>query len=253
MTDSGVVNVARSGHQQGLGRARPSTEAGIIRPTRPDKLVRIGARRCTAGARRRRPATPPRAIRYPDEHRDHRRARHAHLRRGPRAHATRSPTRFARPGHRGGRRRRDPLPQPPRLHRRDGRAERSSAPTRSTSTRRSPRPQITDVVEREEPVALVYDEEFPELVDEAGEGRKRFIAWFDGPDKPEDCPILEDLIEEGDDRRPRRRRRRRAASSSSRAARPARRRARRASSRTSLDPAAALFSQDPAARARDDR
>ena len=59
-------------------------------------------------------------------------------------------------------------------------------------------PQVTDVCEREEPVALVYDEEFAEMVEEAGKGRKRFVAWFDGPEKP-DCPILEDLIAEGDD------------------------------------------------------
>ncbi len=59
-------------------------------------------------------------------------------------------------------------------------------------------PQVTDVVKREKPVALVYDEEFGEMVEEAGKGRKRFIAWFDGPEKP-DCPIIEDLVEEGDD------------------------------------------------------
>ena len=59
-------------------------------------------------------------------------------------------------------------------------------------------PQVTDVCEREEPVALVYDEEFSEMVEEAGKGRKRFIAWFEGPEKP-DCPILEDLIAQGDD------------------------------------------------------
>jgi acyl-CoA synthetase (AMP-forming)/AMP-acid ligase II len=58
-------------------------------------------------------------------------------------------------------------------------------------------PQITDVVQREEPVALVYDEEFSEMVEDAGKGRKRFIAWFDGPDKP-DCPVIEDLVAEGD-------------------------------------------------------
>jgi acyl-CoA synthetase (AMP-forming)/AMP-acid ligase II len=62
-------------------------------------------------------------------------------------------------------------------------------------------PQITDVVEREEPVALVYDEEFAELVKDAGKGRKRFIAWYDGPDKP-DCDIIEELIEAGDDSDP---------------------------------------------------
>ncbi len=58
-------------------------------------------------------------------------------------------------------------------------------------------PQITDVTNREEPVALVYDEEFSEMVRDAGEGRKRFIVWFDGPDKP-DGPVIEDLIEQGD-------------------------------------------------------
>ncbi|HEX8122080.1 MAG TPA: acyl-CoA synthetase [Solirubrobacteraceae bacterium] len=59
-------------------------------------------------------------------------------------------------------------------------------------------PQVTDVVKREKPVALVYDEEFAEMVEEAGKRRKRFIAWFDGPEKP-DCPVIEDLVAEGDD------------------------------------------------------
>jgi acyl-CoA synthetase (AMP-forming)/AMP-acid ligase II len=57
-------------------------------------------------------------------------------------------------------------------------------------------PQVTEVVKREKPKAIVYDEEFSEMVAEAGKRRKRFIAWFDGPEKP-DCPILEDLIEDG--------------------------------------------------------
>src|SRR3954454_2993840 len=59
-------------------------------------------------------------------------------------------------------------------------------------------PQITDVVDREKPVALVYDSEFEELTHDAGVRRKRFIAWHDEPDtKPKD-PLLEDLIEDGD-------------------------------------------------------
>ena len=41
-------------------------------------------------------------------------------------------------------------------------------------------PQLTDVVEREKPIALIYDEEFAELVHDAGVRRKRFIAWHDG-------------------------------------------------------------------------
>jgi fatty-acyl-CoA synthase len=66
-------------------------------------------------------------------------------------------------------------------------------------------PQITDVVAREKPVAIIYDAEFEELIHDAGVRRKRFIAWPGtdaegvglGGEKPKD-PLLEDLIEEGD-------------------------------------------------------
>ena len=43
-------------------------------------------------------------------------------------------------------------------------------------------PQITDVCEREKPKAIVYDQEFAEMVEDAGKRRKRFVAWFDGED-----------------------------------------------------------------------
>jgi acyl-CoA synthetase (AMP-forming)/AMP-acid ligase II len=58
-------------------------------------------------------------------------------------------------------------------------------------------PQITDVVEREKPVAIVYDAEFEDLIHDAGVRRKRFIGWHDGGEKPKD-PLIEDLIEQGD-------------------------------------------------------
>ncbi len=58
-------------------------------------------------------------------------------------------------------------------------------------------PQIEDVVDREKPAAIVFDEEFTELIGGAGVRRKRFIAWHDGEDKPKD-PLLEDLIAQGD-------------------------------------------------------
>ena len=60
-------------------------------------------------------------------------------------------------------------------------------------------PQITDVCKREKPKAIVYDQEFAELVQEAGKRRKRFVAWFDGEDgaQPAD-PLMEDLIARGD-------------------------------------------------------
>ena len=38
-------------------------------------------------------------------------------------------------------------------------------------------PQLTEVVKREKPVAVIYDEEFADLVSDAGRRRKRFIAW----------------------------------------------------------------------------
>jgi acyl-CoA synthetase (AMP-forming)/AMP-acid ligase II len=58
-------------------------------------------------------------------------------------------------------------------------------------------PQITDVVRREKPIALIYDDEFEGLTHDAGERRKRFIAWHEAGEKPKD-PVLEDLIEAGD-------------------------------------------------------
>jgi acyl-CoA synthetase (AMP-forming)/AMP-acid ligase II len=58
-------------------------------------------------------------------------------------------------------------------------------------------PQITEVAEREQPTAIVYDAEFENLVHDAGKGRKRFIAWHDA-DEPAGDPRLEDLIASGD-------------------------------------------------------
>ncbi|MCW3021846.1 MAG: AMP-dependent synthetase and ligase [Conexibacter sp.] len=63
-------------------------------------------------------------------------------------------------------------------------------------------PQITDVCKREKPKAIVYDQEFEGLIQEAGRRRKRFVAWFDGeagpPTPPSADPLLEDLIAQGD-------------------------------------------------------
>ncbi len=57
-------------------------------------------------------------------------------------------------------------------------------------------PQLADVVEREDPKILVYDEEFTDLLAGVGEEVKRFIAWRDGD---AEVPSLEDLIATGDD------------------------------------------------------
>jgi fatty-acyl-CoA synthase len=64
-------------------------------------------------------------------------------------------------------------------------------------------PQIADVMRREDPAALVYDADFANLVQEGGEGRKRFVGWCD-PGKSCADPLIEDLIARGstDDLKP---------------------------------------------------
>ncbi|MGA7704472.1 MAG: acyl-CoA synthetase [Solirubrobacteraceae bacterium] len=57
-------------------------------------------------------------------------------------------------------------------------------------------PQITDVLRREDPAGLIYDQDFSNLVREGGEGRRRFVAWSEPGTNPED-PTLEDLIAKG--------------------------------------------------------
>src|SRR5699024_5111689 len=56
-------------------------------------------------------------------------------------------------------------------------------------------PQLTDVAKREKPKAVVYDEEFAEVLKDAATRRKRYVAWHDGGAKD---PTLESLIEGGD-------------------------------------------------------
>ncbi len=57
-------------------------------------------------------------------------------------------------------------------------------------------PQITDVMRREDPAGLIYDEDFANLVADGGEGRKRFVAWSEPGGTPQD-PHIEDLIARG--------------------------------------------------------
>jgi acyl-CoA synthetase (AMP-forming)/AMP-acid ligase II len=57
-------------------------------------------------------------------------------------------------------------------------------------------PQLTEVVKREKPKALIYDEEFTGLLSDAARRRKRFVAWHDS-DRTDD-PTLDELIAEGD-------------------------------------------------------
>jgi fatty-acyl-CoA synthase len=57
-------------------------------------------------------------------------------------------------------------------------------------------PQLLEVVQREKPKALIFDEEFYELLEDAGHRRKRFVAWHDSPSC--DDPTLDELMADGD-------------------------------------------------------
>src|SRR5213078_21866 len=59
-------------------------------------------------------------------------------------------------------------------------------------------PQIADVLAEEKPVAVIYDNEFSQLVHEGATRRKRFIAWTE-PGERASQPLLEELIAAGDD------------------------------------------------------
>jgi acyl-CoA synthetase (AMP-forming)/AMP-acid ligase II len=53
-------------------------------------------------------------------------------------------------------------------------------------------PQVTEVVHRERPAGIVYDDEFAPVVREANEGRLGFVAWAENPSGG-DHPSLEEL------------------------------------------------------------
>jgi acyl-CoA synthetase (AMP-forming)/AMP-acid ligase II len=59
-------------------------------------------------------------------------------------------------------------------------------------------PQLAEVCEREQPRAIVYDEEFAALVDGAAQDRRRYVAWSDSGTAPAGAELLEALVERGD-------------------------------------------------------
>jgi len=59
------------------------------------------------------------------------------------------------------------------------------------------KPQLTDVLEREDPAALVYDQEFADLLGEADVDLKRYIAWHE-PDEESGDERIETLSSDGD-------------------------------------------------------
>jgi fatty-acyl-CoA synthase len=60
------------------------------------------------------------------------------------------------------------------------------------------KPQLVDVTKRENVAAVVYDEEFTQLVDALDDDLPRFLAWTDGDDHA--VPTIEELVTGTDDR-----------------------------------------------------
>src|SRR3954469_12543582 len=58
-------------------------------------------------------------------------------------------------------------------------------------------PQITNVVDREEATAIVYDQEFGNLIADAAEGRRTYLAWQDpeGGEGDGEVPDVDDSLE----------------------------------------------------------
>ncbi|HEY6934966.1 MAG TPA: AMP-binding protein [Marmoricola sp.] len=61
-------------------------------------------------------------------------------------------------------------------------------------------PQVGEVCGRESTTAVIYDEEFSELIDKAGIDVPRIVAWHEESESP--YPVVEDLIGEGSTLRP---------------------------------------------------
>jgi len=58
-------------------------------------------------------------------------------------------------------------------------------------------PQLADVAEREDPVAVIFDEEFGDVLAAAAKGRKRYVAWHE-PGSERSDKTLDELIAGGD-------------------------------------------------------
>ena len=176
-----------------LGSAKVLAEAGVIRPIRPDKLVKVLTTLARFG---RSPAagTISLAARYPDEtmivdELGTLTFGEVHERTNALAHA------LSDAGIKEG----DGVGIMCRNHR--GFIESTVAVSKLGAdalylNTAFAGPQLTEVVKREKPAAIIYDEEFSQLLADAGKRRKRFVAWRDSESTAD--PTLDSLIENGD-------------------------------------------------------
>ena len=161
----------------------------MIRPMRPDRLWGRAAHAQKWG---RTPAAGRRAVgALPRGDDDRRRARHAHLHRGRHAHERAGARAVGRRARRGRRRRRSCAATTAASSRRPSRLSKLGADALYLNTAFAG-PQLTEVVQREKPKAIVYDEEFYELLEDAGNAAS---ASSPGTTRPTCAdPTLDELI-----------------------------------------------------------
>jgi fatty-acyl-CoA synthase len=178
-----------------LFEGRVLREAGVIAPMRPDKAVRVGRTFLRWGAS---PATGVTiaAIEHPHEiaildERGSLTWERLHKRSNALAHA------FAEMGIGPG----DGVGVMARNHRGFLEATLASAKLGASALYLNTMfsgPQLVDVMKREGPKALVYDEEFEDLLSGVEPGVRRIVAWHDGA-PPAGKTTLEQLMADGDD------------------------------------------------------
>jgi acyl-CoA synthetase (AMP-forming)/AMP-acid ligase II len=177
----------------GIFQVRVLSEAGMLKPVRPDKLARMGLTFARWGAT---PATGAAvtAIEYPDEvalidERGELTFEELHLRSNALAHA------FAELGVGPGK----GVGIMCRNHRGFVEATLAAAKLGASSLYLNTAfagPQLAEVMEREGPKILVYDEEFAELLGEVDEKIERVVGWVE---EGTGEPSIDELIEGQDD------------------------------------------------------
>ncbi|HXF32460.1 MAG TPA: AMP-binding protein [Solirubrobacterales bacterium] len=178
-----------------LFEGRVLREAGVIAPMRPDKAIRVASTFLRWGAS---PATgvATAAIEHPHEiaildERGSLTWERLHKRSNALAHA------FAAMGIGPG----DGVGIMARNHRGFLEATLASAKLGASALYLNTMfsgPQLVDVMKREGPKALVYDEEFEDLLSGVEPGVRRIVAWHDGA-PPAGATTLEQLMADGDD------------------------------------------------------
>jgi len=193
----GLLGSIAEGARQSLSdvtfEAKVLREAGILEPLRPDKAAKIGVTFLRWGAS---PATgiSTAAIHHPDatfivDETGSLSFEQVHRRTNALAHA------FERMGIGPG----DGVGIMCRNHRGFVEATLAAAKLGASALYLNTMfagPQLVEVMRREDPKALVYDEEFTDLLDGVDGGVQRVVAWTDG--EPQG-PTLESLIAESED------------------------------------------------------